>query len=103
MFPPPCTRPPCWLTMPVMNKTKWSRVTVVLDKKTGDEIRYISEVTETPVSEIVRDVLSDPVAHLAGVLRQLQSDPSPEAMGRLEAQSRATVDRAHSEFHKRYG
>lgn len=89
--------------MPVMNKTKWSRVTVVLDKKTGDEIRYVSEVTDTPVSEIIRDILSAPVSQLADTIKQLQADPSPEAMGRLEAKSRQSVDKAHGEFHRRFG
>lgn len=86
-----------------MNKTKWSRVTVVLDKKTGDEIRYVSSVTGTPVSEIVRDVISDPVAHLAGALRVLHQDPSPEALERLRLASSAAVDAAYTDFHKRDG
>jgi UDP-N-acetylglucosamine 2-epimerase len=86
-----------------MDKKKWSRVSVVLDKKTGDEIRYVSAVTGTPVSEIVRDVLADPVAHLAGTLRTLQADPSPESLKRLLDSTTATVDTAHAEFHRRHG
>jgi hypothetical protein len=86
-----------------MNKTKWSRVTVVLDKKTGDEIRYVSAVTGTPVSEIVRDVISSPVAQLAGTLRELQADPSPERLEQLRSACGETVDSAHAEFHRRHG
>jgi hypothetical protein len=86
-----------------MNKTKWSRVTVVLDKKTGDEIRYVSAVTGTPVSEIVRDVISAPVAHLAGTLQALQADQTPEALQRLQDSCTATVDQAHAEYHRRVG
>lgn len=86
-----------------MNKTKWSRVTVVLDKKTGDEVRYISTVTGTPVSEIVREVVKDPVAHLAKLLTTLEQDPSAEALERLRLSSAATVDAAYNEFHRRHG
>lgn len=86
-----------------MNKTKWSRVTVVLDKKTGDEIRYVSAVTNTPVSVIVRDVLADPVAYLAGNLKKLEANPTPEGLKALENTARETVDSAHAGFHKRYG
>ncbi len=86
-----------------MDRKKWSRVSVVLDKKTGDEIRYVSAVTGTPVSEVVRDMIADPVAHLAGTLRALQADPSPENLQRVQSTISDTVDRAHTEFHRRAG
>lgn len=51
-----------------MNKDKYARLTIVLDQKTDQALRYISVMTDTGLSEVVRELISEPAAAYADML-----------------------------------
>lgn len=59
-----------------MNREKYARLTVVVDLRTDKALRYLSQVTDRGVSEIVRELISEPAAAMADTFSGLNtSDP----------------------------
>lgn len=63
-----------------MNKEKYARMTVVLDVETDRALRCIALLTERGVSEVVRELVSEPALALAeglsGASFALSADPN---------------------------
>ena len=58
-----------------MNADKFSRVTLVLDRRTDEQLHYLSRRTGGSRSEIVRNLLADPVDDLCKLMAMVPSDP----------------------------
>jgi limonene-1,2-epoxide hydrolase len=51
-----------------MNHEKYSRLSIVVDKKTDRSIRYIAAMTDRDISAVVRELISDHAHWLADAL-----------------------------------
>ncbi len=60
-----------------MNKEKYARVCVVLDLETDRALRHISAVTHHGISEIVRELIAEPVGVLSRTLAAAESAKTP--------------------------
>ena len=60
-----------------MNKAKLARTTFVLDRETHDQLDYISRRMNVSRSELVRDVLAEPVAMMARWVQATPDVPTP--------------------------
>jgi hypothetical protein len=60
-----------------MNKAKLARTTFVLDRETHDQLAYISRRMKVSRSELVRDVLAEPVAMMAKWVKATPEAPTP--------------------------
>ena len=60
-----------------MNKEKYARLTIVLDQKTDRALRFISEQTDTGLSELVRELISEPAHAMADVLSSVSGARTP--------------------------
>lgn len=61
-----------------MNKAKLARTTFVLDRETHEQLEYISRRMKVSRSELVRDVLAEPVAMMARWVKATPEAPTPE-------------------------
>ena len=59
-----------------MNTAKLARATFVLDRETRDELAFISDRLGVSQSELVRDVLAEPVAMMAKWVRSVPDKPT---------------------------
>jgi hypothetical protein len=66
-----------------MNTAKLARTTFVLDRETHDQLAYISRRMGVSRSELVRDVLAEPVALMAKWALSLPDKPTPEDAARV--------------------
>lgn len=63
--------------LPGMNTDKLARATFVLDRATHDQLDYISRRMKVSRSELVRDVLAEPVAMMAKWVQATPEEPTP--------------------------
>lgn len=72
-----------------MNADRYARVTLVLDRSTDEALTYLSRRLRHSKSELVREVLAEPVRAMHGVLSQFPEgepiDPRQMALAGLEA------------------
>ena len=72
----------------VMNTTRYSRVTLVLDRHTDEGLAYLSKRFGRSKSELVRDVLEEPVQGMVAMLHRFpdgaEIDPAQLALAGLE-------------------
>jgi predicted transcriptional regulator len=59
-----------------MNTTLLARATFVLDRSTHDQLDYISRRMKVSRSELVRDVLAEPVALMAKWIESVPDQPT---------------------------
>jgi hypothetical protein len=81
-----------------MNKEKYARLTVVLDLKTDRAIRYVSAITETGVSELVRGLISVPAVAMADALSAAVEAKTPEQRKAVEDQMDMFVEGAYGDY-----
>lgn len=71
-----------------MNTTRYARVTMVLDRHTDEGLSYLSRRFGRSKSELVRDVLEEPVRGMVGMLQRFpdgaELDPRQLAMAGLD-------------------
>lgn len=71
-----------------MNADRYSRVTFVLDRHTDEGLAYVSRRLGRSKSELVRDVLDEPVRGMVGMLQRFpdgaEIDPRQLALAGLE-------------------
>ena len=74
--------------MGVMNRDRYARVTLVLDRRTDEGLGYLSRRLRRSKSELVRDVLEEPVKGMVGMLLRFpdgeEIDPRQLAIAGLE-------------------
>lgn len=68
-----------------MNSQKLARTTFVLDRETHVQLNRISARFGVSRSELVRDVLAEPVAIMAGWVDQIPEESTPVDKARLQA------------------
>jgi uncharacterized protein YfbU (UPF0304 family) len=72
-----------------MNADRYSRVTLVLDRSTDEALTYLSKRLRQSKSELVREVLVEPVQAMQGVLQLFPDDqdidPRQLALAGLDA------------------
>lgn len=61
-----------------MNKAKFARATFVIAQATDQQLAYICERMKVSRSELVRDVLAEPVAMMAKWVQATPEAPTPE-------------------------
>ena len=66
-----------------MNAETLARATFVLHKETAHDLAYLSERFGVSRSELVRNLLSEPVAKIAGAIRAVPLDPTPADLRQL--------------------
>lgn len=81
-----------------MNKEKYARLTIVLDRRTDRALRYVSELTDTGVSELVRELISVPAAAMADMLSAAVSAKTPGDLKMVEEQADMFVEGAYGEY-----
>ena len=71
-----------------MNRDRYARVTLVLDRHTDEGLGYLSRRLRRSKSELVRDVLDEPVKGMVGMLQRFpdgeEIDPRQLAIAGLE-------------------
>lgn len=61
-----------------MNSQKLARTTFVLERETHDQLNYIAQRMGVSRSELVRDVIAEPVAMMAKWVRSVPDQPTAE-------------------------
>lgn len=81
-----------------MDAEKYSRLTVVLDKRTDRALRHIAAITDTPVSAVVRDLLAEPAAAIADALVDVVAAKSPAERQTVLDQLDMFVEGAYGDY-----
>lgn len=66
-----------------MNTDALARVTLVLDKHTAEDLSYLCRRMGQSRSSLAREVLAEPVACMAELLRQVPDNPTPADVRQL--------------------
>jgi hypothetical protein len=66
-----------------MNTSKLARTSFVLDRETHDQLRYLSSRMGVSRSELVRDVLAEPIALMAKWMLSVPDDPTSFDVARV--------------------
>lgn len=66
-----------------MNAETLARATFVLHRETAQELAYLSERFGVSRSELVRGLLSEPVAKMSAIVRGVPPDPTQEDLRQL--------------------
>ena len=77
-----------------MNTETLARCTFVLAKSTAKHLSFLSHRFQRSRSQIVRDLLSEPVAAMAQLLQTLPSDPTSADIRQLRLDGLAAIDQA---------
>lgn len=75
-----------------MNTDNLARCTFVLDRPTAEQLAYLSRRFQRSRSELVRDLLREPVEAMAELIRAVPDEPSPEDLRQLVLTGLETVD-----------
>lgn len=75
-----------------MNENLLARATFVLDRHTFEQLGFLSSRMGVSRSELVRQVLAEPVAHMAGLLARVPANPTPDQLKLLAREGLALVD-----------
>lgn len=81
-----------------MNKEKYSRLTVVLDRETDVALRHIAMVTDQGLSEVVRDLLAEPVAMISATLHKANAAKTPQDHQAMVDQVEMFVESAYGDY-----
>jgi hypothetical protein len=81
-----------------MNKQKYARLTVVLDVKTDRALRCISLLTDRGVSEVVRELISEPAIVLAEAMSGAAFDMSANRHMSVEDTLDMFVEGAYTDY-----
>lgn len=60
-----------------MNTSKLARTSFVLDRETHDQLQYLSSRMGVSRSELVRDVLAEPISLMAKWMQSVPDDATP--------------------------
>lgn len=66
-----------------MNAETLARATFVLRRETAEDLAYLSERFGVSRSELVRGLLSEPVAKMTAIVRGVPPDPDPADLRQL--------------------
>jgi hypothetical protein len=66
-----------------MNNETLARATFVLDRRTAEQLAYISGRLGVSRSELVRSVLAEPVETMAGMIGRVPENPSESDLRQL--------------------
>jgi hypothetical protein len=66
-----------------MNTSKLARTSFVLDRETHDQLAYLSTRMGVSRSELVRDVLAEPIALMAKWMLSVPDDPTTADVDRV--------------------
>ncbi len=66
-----------------MNTSKLARTSFVLDRETHDQLQYLSFRMGVSRSELVRDVIAEPIALMAKWMLSVPDDPSSVDVARV--------------------
>jgi predicted DNA-binding protein len=69
-----------------MNTSKLARTSFVLDRETHDQLQYLSRRMGVSRSELVRDVLAEPISLMAKWMLSVPDDPTGNDAERVEGQ-----------------
>ena len=75
-----------------MNTDNLARCTFVLDRTTAHHLAYLSRRFQRSRSDIVRELLKDPVETMAELVQRVPDDPSPEDLRQLVLHGLETVE-----------
>lgn len=75
-----------------MNTDQLARCTFVLDRSTAHHLAYLSSRFKRSRSDIVRELLKDPIESMATLVQSVPDDPSPEDLRQLVLTGLETVD-----------
>ena len=75
-----------------MNTDNLARCTFVLDRTTAHHLAYLSRRFQRSRSDIVRELLKEPVETMAELVQRVPDDPSPEDLRQLVLHGLETVD-----------
>lgn len=79
-----------------MNEENLARVTVVLSRRTADQLRSLSRRLGVSASSLVREVITEPIEMVAASLGEVPEKPTAEDAQRFGQQMLEFVD-AHVE------
>ena len=75
-----------------MNTDNLARCTFVLDRTTAHHLAYLSRRFQRSRSDIVRELLKDPIETMAELVQRVPDDPSPEDLRQLVLHGLETVE-----------
>lgn len=75
-----------------MNAETLARATFVLHRETAEDLAYLSERFGVSRSELVRGLLSEPVAKMTEIVRGVPVDPSPADLRQLALSGLDMID-----------
>jgi len=75
-----------------MNENLWSRATFVLEPKTVEQLAYLSDRMGVSRSELVRQVLTEPVAQMAELFGRIPANPTEHDLRQLAIDGLEVVD-----------
>lgn len=75
-----------------MNTDNLARCTFVLDRTTAHHLAYLSRRFQRSRSDIVRELLKDPIKTMAELVQRVPDDPSPEDLRQLVLHGLETVE-----------
>lgn len=75
-----------------MNAETLARATFVLHRETAEDLAYLSERFGVSRSELVRGLLTEPVAKMSEIIRGVPADPSPADLRQLALSGLDMID-----------
>ena len=77
-----------------MNSETLARATFVLDRKTAEQLAYLSDRLGVSRSELVRSVLAEPVDQMVGLMGRVPENPSESDLRQLALEGLEAFERA---------
>lgn len=77
-----------------MNSETLARATFVLDRKTAEQLAFISGRLGVSRSELVRSVLAEPVQQMAGLMGRVPENPSQADLRQLAIEGLDAFEKA---------
>ena len=77
-----------------MNSETLARATFVLDRKTAEQLAYLSDRLGVSRSELVRSVLAEPVDQMVGLMGRVPENPSESDLRQLALEGLESFERA---------
>jgi hypothetical protein len=75
-----------------MNENLLARATFVLERQTAEQLSYLSDRMGVSRSELVRQVLTQPVAEMAALIGRVPENPTPDELRQLALDGLTLVD-----------
>lgn len=77
-----------------MNSETLARATFVLDRRTAEQLAYLSDRLGVSRSELVRSVLAEPVDQMVGLMGRVPENPSESDLRQLALAGLESFERA---------